>query len=400
MRLNILLKIQHMKIKTYTILFLLALCPILYAQGKNADIKSREEYQKEIEELNDKIDDLNDKYSKLEKITDKLKALHISGYFDVSISNYKNKPNVFALGDFGVEIEHSYKENFQVGAALVFNEGAELHTGFIDYHLFGSPISLRGRLFVDEGLHLQVGKFDVPFGNDWQYYTAIDRMAVTPPLTTEMVMEGGYNDEGIRLLFNSIWLNLTLYMLDGIEQKYSYGGNSYGGRIGFTPFSNPFMLKAKSVPIFELGCSFIYDVDANGEMSEKLYAFDVESKITALLLRAEYIRREKEAGVLFDGYHVTGGLDFNHFSSLPVILYSRYDFFRTKNYIPETYLDILTQELDKLNVLSRFSVGLNINIYGISYLKLEYQRFLKTYEEYRDQYFSKSLYYAQLVISF
>ncbi|HQO39328.1 MAG TPA: hypothetical protein PK986_02560, partial [Spirochaetota bacterium] len=73
-------------------------------------------------------------------------------------------------------------------------------------------------------------------------------------------MEGGYNDEGIRLLLNYMSVNLTMYMLDGIEQQYSFGGNSYGGRIGFTPFSNPYELRSRSVPVFELGFSGIIDL--------------------------------------------------------------------------------------------------------------------------------------------
>ena len=58
-------------------------------------------------------------------------------------------------------------------------------------------------------------------------------------------MEGGYNDEGIRLLFNLVSVNVSLYMLKGIEEQYSYGGNSFGGRIGISPFSNPYSLKSK-----------------------------------------------------------------------------------------------------------------------------------------------------------
>jgi hypothetical protein len=272
--------------------------------------------------------------------------------------------------------------------------------GFIDYRLFGSPVSVRGRLFADEGLHLQVGRFDVPFGNDWRNFPAKDRITVTPPLTTEMVMEGGYNDEGARILFNSIWFNVTLYVLDGIEQKYSYGGNSYGGRIGLTPFNNPFRLKDRTIPVFETGFSYIYDIDSNGKKSEILYAFDIESRISPLIIQSEYCNREKRAGVIFDGYHVTGAIELSGITSLPLILYGRYDYFRMKNFIPDTFFEVIENDAGKKNILTKFSAGVNINLYKISYLKLEYQQFLKTYKEYRDQYYSKSLYYAQLVITF
>ena len=112
--------------------------------------------------------------------------------------------------------------------------------------------------------------------------------------------------------------NLSLYVVDGIEEKQSYGGNSYGGRIGLTPFNNPYMLKQKSASIFELGFSYIHDIDSSGYVTEKVYAVDVESRISPFIIRSEYYKRDKTAGVVFDGYHVTGALDFNDFSSLPV----------------------------------------------------------------------------------
>ncbi|MDY6934846.1 MAG: hypothetical protein SVZ03_11595 [Spirochaetota bacterium] len=363
--------------------------------------QDEEELEEEIEDLNDKIKELQSRVDKLSRQVEKLSALEISGFFDVSISNYKNKPNVYSIGDFELNIEHNYKDHFQVAAALVFNNGAELAVGFIDYHLFGSSVSPRGRLFSTEGIHIQIGKFDVPFGNDWQNFLAIDRISVTPPLTTEMVMEGGYNDEGIRMLASFVSWNATLFMVDGIEEKYSYGGNSFGGRIGITPFNNPYILKEKGIPAFELGFSYIHDIDNNGYVAEQLYAFDLESKISPLIFRTEYYNRDKNAGVVFDGFHITCALELGTLFTFPIVLYSRYDYFRMKNYVISSYLDAATQGAGKDNNLSRITNGFNINIADISYLKLEYQRFLRTYSEYRnDEYFSRNLFYTQLVISF
>ena len=374
--------------------------PILSQNSNKQDSEKFEEksLREEIEELKARVDELEDTKTELETLKKQvslLSALKISGFFDVSISNYKNKPNVFLIGPFELDIEHTY-EHFQVAAALVFYEGAELNTGFIDYHLFGGRVSPTGRLFQDEGLHLQIGKFDVPFGNDWRYFPSKDRITVTPPLTTELIMEGGYNDEGIRLLFNLVSVNTSLYMLKGIEEQYSYGGNSFGGRIGVTPFSNPYTLKANTMPPFELGFSYIHDIDRNGETSEKLYAGDIESKIGPFMLSSEYYYRYKNAGITLYGYHITGGIDFNYFSRLPLIFFGRYDKFTSEEIANINN----TEGIDK-NSISRISTGININIYGISYMKFEYQNYLSAYEEYKsDQYFSKSLYYLQLVIKF
>ncbi len=371
---------------------------VLKRDMDNGSKKKPDDYEKQIDDLNDKVEDLTEKIDSLKKKIDQLSALQISGFFDVSISNYKNKPNVFALGNFELDLEHNFKENFQVAAALVFFQGAELAVGFIDYHLFGGSISPRGRLFAERGFHIQVGKFDVPFGNDWQNYSAKDRITVTSPLTTEMVLDGGYNDEGARILIKFIPANITLYMVDGIEEKYSFGGNSYGGRIGFTPFNNPYILKRKTIPAFEVGFSYIHDIDNTGSLSEKVYAVDLESKIAPIIIRSEYYKRDKSAGVVFDGFHVTGGIDFSDISALPVIIYGRYDLFRMKNLIPESYTT--AQETGEEDKLSRFTAGLNINIFKISMLKAEYQQFLETYEDYEDQYYKEKLYYVQLVITF
>ena len=171
--------------------------------------KTGEDIRGELDELKARIADLEKKLD--QKIEEDRNSLKFSGFFDVSISNYKNQANIFQLGDFELDISHTFKNHFQVAAALVFNKGAELGVGFIDYHIYGGSINPRGRLFREKGLHIQVGKFDVPFGNDWQHFTSVDRLTVTQPLTTEIIMEGGYNDVGIRFLANFISFNFTIY---------------------------------------------------------------------------------------------------------------------------------------------------------------------------------------------
>jgi hypothetical protein len=374
---------------------------IILAQNENTPAKKESQeksIREEIDELKARVEELEDSKKELETLKKQvsiLSALKISGFFDVSVSNYENKPNIFLIGPFELDIEHNY-EYFQVAAALVFYDGAELRTGFIDYHLFGDRISPTGRLFQGEGLHLQIGRFDVPFGNDWRYYPSKDRITVTTPLTTELIMEGGYNDEGIRILLNLVSVNASLYMLKGIEEQYSYGGNSFGGRIGITPFNNPFSLKSGAISPFELGLSYIHDIDRNGTTAEKLFAADMESKTGPLILSSEYYYRDKKAGIKLYGYHVTGGIDFSYFSKLPLILFSRYD-----RYTSEEIASVNNHEGIDKNSISRITGGININILQISYLKLEYQNYLSAYDEFKnDQYYSKYLYYLQLVIRF
>ncbi|MCP4130607.1 MAG: hypothetical protein GY754_06460 [bacterium] len=352
--------------------------------GENKAPRSREEMEKDIDELHKRLDELNEK-------VDDISALKISGFFDVSLSNYKNKPNIFSLGDFELDIQHSYKENFEVAAALVFHEGAELKVGFIDYHIFGGSISPRDKLFVEKGLHIQIGKFDVPVGNDWQHITAISRVTVTAPLTTEKIMGGGYNDTGLRIMANFVAFNATFYLLHGLEEKYSYGGNSLGGRIGFTPFSNPYMLRARESSIFEVGASYIYDIDREGNHAESVLAFDAESKLGPLNLRGEYYKRDRTLGVYYTGFQVTGTVDFGNIGPVGLLLFTRYGYFN---------MDVKEIATDRESLM-RITGGFNLNIVNILHFKLEYQQhFNGTAKSVAHQYYSERLGYIQLVIKF
>ncbi len=356
-----------------------------------------QELRKEIEDLKKRVNELEalkEDYADLKKEIRFLNDLQISGFFDAGISNYKNKQNVFSVGSFELDIQHTY-DHFQVAAALVFDKGASLDVGFIDYHLFGGTISPRGRPFHNKGIHLQIGRFDVPFGNDWYSYSSVSRITVTEPLTTEIIMDGGYNDDGIRLMFNFISFNATFYVLQGIDQKYTYGGNSYGGRIALTPFSNPYKANKNNEPVFETGFSMILDFDSAGLRSETLYAGDIKTQIGPAVLSGEYYYRDKKAGITSQGWHGDLFFCFGYFSSVPLTLFGRFDQCEEKEYVLKN-----EHEVRVSNGLTKICAGLNFNISDISYLKFEYDRFIKAYEDYKDPYYSKNLYYLQLAISF
>lgn len=365
--------------------------------------QEEKDLEKRIEQLERKIERLETRIQKVDKRFDDFSSLTISGFFDVSFSNYKNQPNIFKIGTFELDIEQSYENKFQVAAALVFDEdeGTYLGVGFIEYAFIGGPVPPRGRLFIDRGFHIQVGRFDVPLGNDWNYVSSVDRLTVTPPLTTSRLMEGVYNDDGIRILLSLVPINITVYSTQGVEQKYSYGGLSYGTRIGITPFRNPYTIKELKAPVFELGLSYLYDQDKSGIKSEDITAVDFESRSGGLILRSEYFLRKKVAGVEFDGYHITGGLDFDVLISFPFSLVFRYDHYQEKNNIVASYDQAASGEQDQVDSMSRGTAALNFNISNTSYLKFEYQAYTDVSERFKsDSLFSETLYYAQLVITF
>jgi hypothetical protein len=353
-------------------------------------------------------------------------GLEISGFFNVLATNYHNNPNMLSLGDFELDLENSYKQHIFMAAALVFHEdGAEFAAGFIDYHLFGGKISPRGPLFEEEGIHFQVGKFDVPIGNDYEYFAATDRESILPPLTTELLMDGGYSDVGLRFLLNFISFHSSLFLLRGEGD-----GNAYGGRIGISPFHNPYILKKKERSALEMGFSLIYDMNKDWQREQFIWAGDIEGKISFLTIRSEYYHRQgeiplefedaieksvgtvspsveniptaiaRDAAVVSDepgdtnrtlsGFHLTGKFDLPEIHpSFAVALYSRYDHFKAK------FAD--TPE----DSSSRATLGLNLNIYELLTWKIEYLRFIKTFQQTPlAGIYGKNSIYGELVVSF
>ncbi len=273
--------------------------------------------------------------------------------------------------------------------------------GFIDYAVIGGPVPPRGRLFLERGFHIQVGRFDVPIGNDWNYVSSVKRYTVTPPLTTTNIMEGVYNDVGLRIFFNLVSMNFSIYSTQGVEQKYSYGGISYGTRVGLTPFNNPYTFSRDFTPTMELGFSYLYDLDNRGNKSEEISAVDFESKTGLLILRSEYYKREKTAGVILDGYHITTGLDFEAIDWIPMVFILRYDVHNEKNNVIASYDQSASGDADRVDTLTRITSALRFNISNTSFLKFEYQEYLQAAERFEDDsLFSWQLYYAQLVITF
>lgn len=191
-------------------------------------------------------------------------------------------------GSVELDLSRDLGEDLQSAAALVWTREATLLTvGFLDYHVLGGRIAPRGRLWAEKGFHVQAGRFDVPFGNDWQFFASKDSVSISRPLSTEAVMEGGYNDAGIRVLGSDGTFNFNLYALRGFSQ-----GRLYGGRVGFIPFGNPFALKdVRDGKVAEFGFSALLDRDGSGAKRGSATAWDLEIRGSRLLFRAERLAR-------------------------------------------------------------------------------------------------------------
>jgi len=315
------------------------------------------------------------------KVKDLAEAIQLSGFFDVSASTYRNNPNIFDLGSFEFDIKKEFSKYFQVGAALVFaDKQADLAVGFIDFHLFGGLIPARGNVFLESGFHLQVGKFDVPFGNDWQYYASLDRPTMSAPLTTTMLMNGGYNDVGFRVLGNRHFINYAGYVLKGTGD-----GVAAGGRLAFVPFNNPFTMQGMDAQPLDVGVAYLHDYSQTGMTEQKTFAADVEARFEFLRLQVEYyLRRDFVQGLRLDGYQASLFGSFLDGGPLPFGLSVRYDAVQSKD--DDGTID---------QHLRRITLAGFIRPFDVTVLKLEYLHYLSGNEQQHGD-----TVFAQLVIGF
>lgn len=324
-------------------------------------------------------------------------ALGLSGFFDVKAADSRTDPNVFSMGDFELDLVREIGKKVQVGAALVVNdEGAELAVGFVDIHAFGAPVAPRGRLPVEKGLHIQLGKFDVPFGGDWQYFAAKDRPELSAPLTTEAGMDGGYNDVGLRLLGGNGDLTWSAYWLRGEGD-----GTLVGGRLGLMPFDNPYRLKGR-VRAVELGVSALHDFDGDEGTESTSFAIDTEVRGPLGRLRAEYLHRDlrpvedRVERVKRSGFHVTATFDAGAPLGVPLTPYARYD---TLDEEPSPASEPGGDEA--WGRTKRLTGGVNALFLDVVSVKLEYQRTLSAPPAAEAaEGFHRDSYLAQVVVSF
>lgn len=320
-------------------------------------------------------------------------ALGLSGFFDVRAADAGTDPSVFSMGDFELDLARELGKHVQVAAALVVNaEGTGLTVGFVDVHLLGAPVAPRGRLPVEKGFHVQLGRFDVPFGGDWQYFAAKDRTELSAPLTTEVVLDGGYNDVGLRLLGASESLGWSAYWLRGEGE-----GTALGSRLVLTPFDNVYRLRNR-VRAVEVGVSGLLDLDGDGGTETTSIAVDAELRGPIGRLRAEWARRDERPApgratrLVKSGFHVTATVDAGAPAGIPLTPYARYD---TANVEPTPPASETAGRTERL------TAGLNALLFDLLSMKLEVQRILSapSVVEARDD-FRRDAFLAQAVVTF
>ena len=300
------------------------------------------------------------------RLADHLAGVQVSGFGDAlwgpddqgSRAVRGEALEVDYAGDLGKDLE-------MAGAVTRTGGATHLPVGFLDFHPFGAQLAPRGQLSVEMGFHVQAGRFDVPYGNDFQYYASKDSLTLSRPWTTTAIMDGGYNDEGLRLLGNNGTVNFNAFLLRGFLP-----GRLLGGRLGLTPFSDPFSLKATREPkVAEVGLSYYRDVTSDWRPQETGTALDAEVRLGSYHGRAEYLVRKRsgspEEAFTRRGWHCTQELATGDLAGCPTTLFIRMERLAVKG--------PLTEAPGGDDPDSRWVAGVNLNAVGVFILKVEVQ---------------------------
>jgi len=210
--------------------------------------------------------------------------LEVSGFVDVLGQGQQGENTTFGMGPFEIDFasEFSSKVSFE-GAVVVEGDEVGLGQTLVDF-----------KLLEEDKLGIQVGLLDMPFGIDYQVFATPDRKLVTPPLVTELMMDGGWGDVGVNLHGAVSLLNYNLYVVNGMGEDNGVPVNqiadnnnakTVGGRVGVSPVKD-----------LELGFSYARGPYLDGTADEALSRIggDIQFAYERLQIKGEFVIGEEE----------------------------------------------------------------------------------------------------------
>jgi len=397
--------------------------------GKVPDAKSEHVIVSKISDLTEEVEEL--------KEAAKEKGLGLSGFFDVNAKTDNSTDQTFSVGSVELDLEYDYFENFAASSALVLcgnssgadfsapaaitcggsgpggsgpggigAGGAGIAVALVDYHLFDHSIPPRGRILNTTGLHIQAGRFDLPFSSDYQNFANKDRVTITAPITTSRMQFGGYNGDGVRSYGSWNIFNYTAFWTDAM---YANDGTSLGGRLGVSLGQNTYRTHKNTSEGIEFGVSHLSDLDKNRNVRRSVYAADLSFGYGFLKLQNELMWLNAHNNFLHDngdgtfveldkpselGYHTTLLANLENFVHYPITAFARYGRWQPHN----KQADDFDGRLVAVNNISALSLGLNYKFNDYFKLKFEYTDSLGTSTQ--ERYFDKKLGIAQMVVAF
>jgi hypothetical protein len=395
-----------------------------------ANDKAESTVTSKLQDLDKKIDELKESASD--------HGLNISAFFDVNAKTGNSTNQIFSVGSVELDMDYTADDHFGVSTALVLcgnssnadygapgsvfcgnsgpgglsggNTMAGFAVALVDYHSFDDNIPPRGRIFNNQGMHVQLGRFDLPFGIDYQNFANKDRITVTAPITTSRMQLDGYNADGVRSYGS--W-NMFQYSVFGTDAIYANDGHAVGGRLGTTFGDRPYSVHSPQKGI-QVGVSHLSDLDGNNHIRNTVYGADLSVGYSILSLENELMFLHANQDFTLDaagnlvvddagnpigkahqlGYHTTGIIDLNSVINYPVKMFARYGRWQPKqNYA----LDYNGSTVAVGNV-SMLSLGFNYKFSDHLQVKFEYDDSLGT--STKERYFDKKVGIGQMVVAF
>jgi len=388
---------------------------------------------------------VSSKLQALDKKIDELKeaasanGLEISSFFDVNAKTDNSTNQTFSVGSVELDLDYVHDEHFGASSALVLcgnssnadygapgavfcgnsgpgglsggNTMAGIAVALVDYHLFNDRIPPRGRIFNNQGLHIQAGRFDLPFGSDYQNFANKDRVTVTAPLTTSRMQMGGYNGDGVRSY--GLWkpFNYSVFWTDAM---YADDGHAIGGRLGMVLGQKAYSVHHPNQEGIEFGVSHLSELGGGNHIRNTVYGADLSIgygllrwQNEVMLLQAyQNLTLDGEGNPVLDdfgkpigkahqlGYHSTLIADLEGIIKYPVLAFARFSRWQPKQHFALDYDGSRVAIKD----VSMLSVGFNYQVSDHLHLKFEYNDSLGT--STTERYFDKRVGIWQMVMSF
>ncbi len=374
-----------------------------------------------------KLGDLGEEIAELKASSEK-KGLNIGGFFDVNAKTDNSTDQTFSVGSVELDLEYAYNDHFAASSAVVLcgnssgttftappaitcggsgpgglgGGGAGIAVAFADYHMFDSTIPPRGRIFNNQGFHIQGGRFDIPFSTDYQNFANKDRVTVTAPITTSRMQFGGFNGDGLRSYGSWKALNYSVFWTDAM---FAPDGTSVGGRLGLVLGKNNYRSHNSNPDGIEIGVSYLADLDKKDDLRNAVYGIDLSLGYGFLRLQNELMLTQayqnfvgpngRDFGKTHQlGYHSTLMADLQRFITYPVIAFIRYGRWEPKARFTQDFDGTLVN----IENISALTVGLNYRFNDYLKFKFEYTDSLGT--STTERFFDKQLGIAQMVVSF
>ena len=374
-----------------------------------------------------KLGDLGDEIEELKEAA-KEKGVGIRGFFDVNAKTPNSTDQTFSVGSVELDLEYAATDHFAASAALVlcgnsagvdsaapaaiFCGGsgpgglgggqAGIAVALADFHMFDNAIPPRGRIFNNQGFHIQGGRFDIPFSTDYQNFANTDRVTVTAPITTSRMQFGGFNGDGLRSYGSWKHVNYSVFWTDAM---YATDGTSAGGRLGVAFGQNNYRSHHTNPEGIEAGISYLGDFDKDYHLRHAVYGVDLSLGYRFLRLQNELMLTQAYENFIGEdgtdygkphelGYHTTLLADLGRFIDYPVIAFIRYGRWQPKARFAQDFDGTLVN----IENISALTVGLNYRFNEYLKLKFEYTDSLGTATT--ERFFDKQLGIAQMVVSF